>query len=85
MHVFFFSLVGLVAGLFARIAVPGREAAGWAIPGIVGVLGALVGGFLGLAFPLQGQEQTAGLLMSMFGAVVFLSTYQALAAFPEST
>ena len=85
MHVIIFSLIGLVAAAFARISVPGRETGAWAIAGVVGVFGSLAGGFLGLAFAQQEPEQTASFLMSMFGAVVLLSAYQALAELPEST
>lgn len=49
-------LVGAVVGILARLVVPGREAMGWVLTIVLGIVGAVVGGWLaGAVF-----EDTAG-------------------------
>lgn len=39
-------LIGLVAGLIARAIKPGADAMGWVATIVLGILGAIVGGFI---------------------------------------
>ena len=43
-------LIGLIMGAIARAVLPGRVNGGWVTTLVVGVIGALVGGFIGRAF-----------------------------------
>jgi len=47
MHILWFLLFGLVVGILARFIVPGREPGGWVISMLIGVGGAIVGGYFG--------------------------------------
>lgn len=42
-----FLLLGLIAGAIARAILPGKQKGGWFVTLLVGVVGALLGGWLG--------------------------------------
>ena len=42
-----FLLLGLIAGAIAKLILPGKQGGGWFITLILGVVGALLGGWLG--------------------------------------
>ena len=66
---------GLVAGLLARLLVPGRQAMGWLATIALGIVGSFAGGFL--TYLVRGGEmgQSAGMIMSIIGAIVVLMLY----------
>jgi uncharacterized membrane protein YeaQ/YmgE (transglycosylase-associated protein family) len=70
---------GLVVGIVAKLMMPGRDPGGFVITALLGIAGALVGGFLGRAMGLYGPGDPAGFLMSTLGAVVLLFAYRKLA------
>ena len=72
-------LFGLVIGVIAKLLMPGRDPGGFIITILLGIAGALVGGFLGRAMGFYGQGQSAGWLMSILGAVILLVLYRMLA------
>ena len=47
MGFFGFLLLGLLAGAIAKLILPGKNGGGWLITLLLGVVGAVVGGFLG--------------------------------------
>lgn len=47
MGFFGFLLLGLIAGAIAKAILPGKDGGGWVITLVLGVVGALLGGFLG--------------------------------------
>ena len=69
-------IVGLVAGAFARLLVPGRQPMGLFFTMLLGLIGSFVGGFIGsLLFgtdPADPNFQTGGFVMSTIGAVLVL-------------
>ena len=69
-------LFGLVVGIIAKLLMPGRDPGGFIITSLLGIAGALVGGFLGRALNLYGPNDSAGWLMSILGAVVLLGLYR---------
>jgi len=71
---------GLVVGVVAKLLMPGRDPGGVVVTILLGVVGALLGGFLGRALGLYGPNDAAGLIMSVIGAVVLLFAYRKLAA-----
>ena len=42
-----FILLGLIAGAIAKLILPGRQGGGWLATLVLGVIGALIGGWLG--------------------------------------
>jgi uncharacterized membrane protein YeaQ/YmgE (transglycosylase-associated protein family) len=79
MSLILFLLFGLIVGALARLIVPGREPGGWVISMIIGVVGSFVGGFLGRALGLYQEGQPAGFFMSLFGAIILVIAYHAIA------
>ena len=69
---------GLVIGIIAKLLMPGRDPGGFIVTMLLGIAGALVGGFIGRAMGFYGPGQTAGWLMSILGAVVLLALYRML-------
>ena len=70
---------GLVIGIIAKLLMPGKDPGGFFVTILLGVAGALVGGFIGRAMGFYGPGQSAGWLMSILGAVILLALYRMLA------
>jgi uncharacterized membrane protein YeaQ/YmgE (transglycosylase-associated protein family) len=71
-------LFGLVIGIIAKVLMPGKDPGGFIVTMLLGIAGALVGGFVGRAMGFYGPDQTAGWLMSILGAIVLLALYRML-------
>jgi len=67
---------GLIVGAIAKLLMPGRDPGGFIVTMLLGIAGALVGGFLGRAAGWYGPNDPAGFLMSLFGAVALLLLYR---------
>jgi uncharacterized membrane protein YeaQ/YmgE (transglycosylase-associated protein family) len=78
MHLLWFLLFGLVVGTLARFIVPGREPGGWVISILIGVGGAIVGGYFGRVVGLYREGQPAGFVMSLLAAISMVVVYKAL-------
>jgi len=71
-------ILGLIAGAIAKAILPGTHGGGWIITLILGVAGALLGGFLGTAIfgvGLQGFFDITTWLLAIGGAIVVLLIY----------
>ncbi len=72
-------IVGLIAGALAKLIVPGRDPGGFIVTILVGIVGALVGGFVvGL---LTGGDFVTGInittiIVATLGAIVLLALYR---------
>ncbi len=76
MAVLMWVLFGLVVGIVAKLIMPGREPGGFAITVLLGIGGALVGGFLGRLLGVSTTNSSpGGFLMSILGAIVLLAIY----------
>jgi uncharacterized membrane protein YeaQ/YmgE (transglycosylase-associated protein family) len=71
-------LFGLVVGALAKLVMPGRDPGGIIITILLGIAGAVLGGFLGRSMGWYGPNEPAGFLMSFAGAVVLLVIYRLL-------
>ena len=69
-------LFGLVVGAIAKLLMPGRDPGGFIVTILLGIAGALMGGFLGRALGWYREGEAAGFLMSLIGAVVLLVIYR---------
>ncbi|MFL6280097.1 MAG: GlsB/YeaQ/YmgE family stress response membrane protein [Vicinamibacterales bacterium] len=67
---------GLVVGIIAKLLMPGRDPGGFIVTILLGIAGALVGGFIGRAMGFYGEGQTAGYLVSILGAIILLALYR---------
>ncbi|HEX5817706.1 MAG TPA: GlsB/YeaQ/YmgE family stress response membrane protein [Gemmatimonadales bacterium] len=69
-------LFGLIVGAIAKLLMPGRDPGGFIVTMLLGIAGALLGGFLGRAMGWYGEGEPAGFLMSLLGAIVLLAIYR---------
>lgn len=69
---------GLVAGVLAKIIMPGRDPGGFIVTIVLGIAGALVGGFIGtrLGFGTVSGFDLRSLAIAVGGAIVLLILYR---------
>lgn len=67
---------GLVVGAIAKLLMPGRDGGGIIVTTVLGIVGALIGGFVGQAMGLYGPGEAAGFFMALIGAVIVLAIYR---------
>jgi uncharacterized membrane protein YeaQ/YmgE (transglycosylase-associated protein family) len=70
---------GLIVGILAKLLMPGNDPGGFIVTVLLGIAGAVVGGFVGRALGFYGPNQSAGYLMSIVGAIILLALYRMLA------
>ena len=69
-------LFGLVVGALAKLVMPGKDPGGIIVTMLLGIAGAVLGGFVGRALGLYGAGEAAGFVMSFIGAVALLALYR---------
>jgi uncharacterized membrane protein YeaQ/YmgE (transglycosylase-associated protein family) len=69
-------IFGLIVGALAKLLMPGRDPGGIIVTMALGIAGALLGGFVGRALGWYGENDGAGFLMSLIGAVLLLWIYR---------
>ena len=78
MGFFAFLILGLIAGAIAKAILPGRQGGGIIITLILGVVGALLGGFIGSALFVVGINEFFSMstwLLAIGGAIIVLLVY----------
>lgn len=75
-------IIGLIAGFLARAVVPGDDSMSVGATLMLGLVGSLIGGFLGwILFRKDGDNgalQLSGLIGSFIGAVIALLIWRAI-------
>jgi uncharacterized membrane protein YeaQ/YmgE (transglycosylase-associated protein family) len=75
-------LLGLIAGAIAKAILPGDDPGGIIITTIIGILGAIVGGFLATAIfgahPLDNFFDLSTWLTAIVGAIILLLVWRIL-------
>lgn len=82
MGILAFLILGLIAGAIAKALLPGRQGGGWLITLVLGVVGAILGGWIGSLIFGGGLGDFFDLrtwLLSILGAVIVLLIYGAVA------
>jgi len=79
MSVIGFILFGLVVGVVGKLIMPGRDPGGFIITILLGIAGALVGGFLGRSLGMYGEGEPAGFVMAVIGSIILLAIYRIVA------
>jgi uncharacterized membrane protein YeaQ/YmgE (transglycosylase-associated protein family) len=69
---------GLIVGAVAKLLMPGKDPGGIIVTMLLGIVGAIVGGFIGRALGLYSQGQSAGFIMATVGAILVLFIYRRL-------
>ena len=80
--ILFWIIVGLIAGLLAKWVMPGPDPGGVALTIVIGIVGAVIGGYVLRLFGLGagGTGQWIGSIVAGFiGAVILLAIYRLVA------
>jgi uncharacterized membrane protein YeaQ/YmgE (transglycosylase-associated protein family) len=75
-------LFGLVAGVIAKLLMPGRDPGGFIVTILLGIAGALLGGFVGQALGFYQEGEAAGMIMAVLGTILLLGIYRIVARRP---
>ena len=76
MDILLWIVFGLVVGIVAKFLMPGRDPGGMIITIVLGIVGAMLGGWLGRALGLYQPGEPAGFIMAVVGAIVVLALYR---------
>jgi uncharacterized membrane protein YeaQ/YmgE (transglycosylase-associated protein family) len=72
-------ILGLIAGAIAKAIMPGRDPGGFIVTALIGIVGAVVGGFLGnMIFGIGGVSgiDIRSILIAIVGALILLWVYR---------
>jgi uncharacterized membrane protein YeaQ/YmgE (transglycosylase-associated protein family) len=69
---------GLVVGIVAKFLMPGPDPGGMIVTILLGITGALLGGFIGRGLGWYGEADPVGFLMALIGAILILILYRQL-------
>jgi uncharacterized membrane protein YeaQ/YmgE (transglycosylase-associated protein family) len=69
-------IFGLIVGVIAKLLMPGRDPGGFIVTILLGIAGALLGGWVGRALGLYGEGEGAGFFMALLGAILLLALYR---------
>ena len=70
---------GLIVGVVAKFLTPGRDPGGFIVTILIGIVGALLGGFIGRAVGLYREDDPVGFVMAVVGSIVLLLLYRMFA------
>jgi uncharacterized membrane protein YeaQ/YmgE (transglycosylase-associated protein family) len=76
MDILLWIVFGLVVGIVAKLIMPGRDPGGMIVTIVLGVVGAMLGGWIGRVLGLYREGEAAGFIMAVVGAVVLLGLYR---------
>ena len=79
MDILLWLVFGLVVGIVAKFVMPGNDPGGMIVTVILGIVGAMLGGWIGRLMGLYREGEPAGFVMAVVGAVVLLGLYRLLA------
>ena len=78
MTVLIWIVFGFVVGLVAKIVMPGRDPGGFIVTILLGIAGAVLGGFLGRTLGLYREGDAVGFIMAVLGALLLLVFYRVI-------
>lgn len=76
MDILLWIVFGLVVGIVAKFIMPGRDPGGMILTIVLGIVGAMLGGWVGRVLGLYREGEAAGFLMAVVGAIVVLAVYR---------
>jgi uncharacterized membrane protein YeaQ/YmgE (transglycosylase-associated protein family) len=65
-------IFGLIVGVIAKFVTPGPDPGGLIVTILLGIAGALLGGFIGRGLGWYREDDPVGFLMALLGAVLIL-------------
>lgn len=86
MGIIAYIILGLIAGLIAKAIMPGRDPGGLIITTLLGIVGSIIGGFIGNMLLGYGRVDSMGdvsqpgffmsLILAVLGSVIVLALYR---------
>jgi uncharacterized membrane protein YeaQ/YmgE (transglycosylase-associated protein family) len=73
-------LFGLIVGVVAKLIMPGPDPGGMVVTILLGIVGALIGGFIGRLLGWYGEGDPVGFIMAVLGAIVVLFGYRKISS-----
>ena len=75
MHILGIIIIGFLAGVVAKLLMPGRDPGGFIVTTLLGIVGAFVATYLGQAIGWYRADEGAGFVGAVVGAVILLAIY----------
>jgi uncharacterized membrane protein YeaQ/YmgE (transglycosylase-associated protein family) len=72
-------IIGAIAGVLAKLIMPGRDPGGCIVTILLGIAGALLAGFIANAVGWYSQGQAGGFIAATLGAILILFIYRLIA------
>jgi uncharacterized membrane protein YeaQ/YmgE (transglycosylase-associated protein family) len=72
MHIVWTILLGLAAGIIAKLIFPGKENMGWIMTTLLGIAGSFLSTYLGQFLKIYQPGETAGFIGAIVGALIIL-------------
>ena len=69
-------MLGLIVGVVPKLLIPKHDPGGMIVTIALGIVGALIGGFLGHALGWYGEEEPISSIIPVIGAMVTLFIYR---------
>jgi uncharacterized membrane protein YeaQ/YmgE (transglycosylase-associated protein family) len=79
MHIIGVIVIGFLAGLVAKLLMPGRDPGGFIVTILLGIAGAFVATYLGQAVGWYRADEGAGFIGAIVGSIVVLAIYRMIA------
>ena len=73
-------IFGLIVGVVAKLIMPGPDPGGMIVTILLGIVGALIGGFIGRMLGWYGEGDPVGFIMAVIGAIVVLFGYRKISS-----
>lgn len=79
MHIFWTIIIGFFVGIVAKLLMPGRDPGGFIITALLGIGGALLAKYIGVAMGFYHNTDPVGFIASVIGAIIILILYRMVA------
>jgi uncharacterized membrane protein YeaQ/YmgE (transglycosylase-associated protein family) len=76
MQIIWTIIIGFLAGAVAKLIMPGKDPGGFIITTLLGIAGAVLARYLGIALGWYQDEDSAGFIASVIGAIILLAIYR---------
>jgi uncharacterized membrane protein YeaQ/YmgE (transglycosylase-associated protein family) len=76
MNILWTILIGFVAGVAAKLLMPGKDGGGFILTTLLGIAGAVVATYLGRLIGWYEEGETGGFIAAVVGSIILLAVYR---------